>query len=160
MSCGVPLRSAVAATSSFPVGNLTPARSRWRDDEFGLPDPSRIGRLVAERRARHVRTAASGGRFRSSRGGAGPKLGRRLEDSEEPLGALGQLRLQHLRLPEERGEPLVACRLGVEGVAVAAVGAAQGMVEDAYEVIVLVPGARGLLAVVHALHSSRSLPRL
>jgi hypothetical protein len=48
--------------------------------------------------------------------------------------ALGHLRLQYLRLPEEGCQALVARHLGVRGVAVAVLRAVQGVVEDAYEV--------------------------
>jgi hypothetical protein len=59
------------------------------------------------------------------------------------------LRLHDLRFPEESCKTLVASRLGVEGVTLTGVGAAESVVEDTYEVVVLVPGARGLLTVIH-----------
>jgi hypothetical protein len=65
------------------------------------------------------------------------------------------LRLHDLRFPEEGHKALVAGRLGVEGVTVAGIGAIQGVVEDAYKVVVLVPGACGLLPKIHSMHLSR-----
>jgi hypothetical protein len=53
----------------------------------------------------------------------------------------GQLRLQSLRYAEG-GEPLVAGHLGVGGIAVAILGTVQGVVEDPYKVVVLVPAVR------------------
>jgi hypothetical protein len=72
-----------------------------------------------------------------------------LEDTEQPFRPLCDLRLHDLRFPEESCKPLVANRLGVEGVTLTGVGAAESVVEDTYEVVVLVPGARGLLTVIH-----------
>ena len=105
-------------------------------------------RWVAKRRTRHVRPASAGGGVRS---GAGAELGRGLEDAEQPFRPLCDLRLHDLRFPEEGFKPLVAGRLGVEGVAVAGIGAIQGVVEDAYKVVVLVPGACGLLPIIHSM---------
>jgi hypothetical protein len=72
-----------------------------------------------------------------------------LENTEQPFRPLCDLRLHDLRFHEECCKPLVANRLGVEGVTLTGVGAAESVVQDAYKVVVLVPGARGLLTVIH-----------
>ena len=58
-------------------------------------------------------------------------------------------RLHDLRFPGQGHKPLVAGRLGVEGVTVAGIGVIQGVVKDAYQVVVFVPGARGLFPVIY-----------
>src|SRR5918998_4547684 len=105
-----------------------------------------IPRHVPQRGPRHVRRAPTRGSVRS---GAGAELRRGLEDTKQPFRPLCDLRLYDLRLPEEGRKPLVACGLGVEGVTLARIGTIQGVVEDADEVVVLIPGARGLLPVIH-----------
>src|SRR5215204_1688548 len=74
-----------------------------------------------------------------SRIGAKPELRHWLKDAQVPLGFLGDAGLQSLRLSEERGHALVAGHLGVEGVTVARVSGVEGMVEDAHQVVVLIP---------------------
>jgi hypothetical protein len=54
------------------------------------------------------------------------------------LSFLGDAGLQSLRPSEERGQALVAGRLGIEGVTVACVSGVEGMVENA-NVITLPP---------------------
>ncbi len=65
------------------------------------------------------------------------------------LGFLGDAGLQSLRPSEERGQALVASCLGIEGVAVTRVSGVEGMVEDAHQVIMLVPSSSDLLALIH-----------
>src|SRR5215208_5492970 len=95
---------------------------------------------------RHAWFDLGSGRHTSRRGA---ELRRWFEDAEQLFGPLVQLRLHCLRLPEEVGQALVAGDLGVRGVAVTVLGAVQGVVEDAYQVVVLVSRSSGLLSVIH-----------
>jgi hypothetical protein len=72
-----------------------------------------------------------------------------LEDAQVLLGFLGDSCLQSLRPSEELSQALVAGRLGIEGVTIARVSSVEGMVEDAHQVVVLVPSSSDLLTLVH-----------
>src|SRR5215207_7934432 len=120
----------------------------WRNDRsVGYGSPFHIPRRVPQRGTRHIRRAPTRGG--GTRSWTGAEFRRMLENTEQPFRPLCDLRLHDLRFPEESCKPLVANRLGVEGVTLTGVGAAESVVEDAYEVVVLVPGARGLLTVIH-----------
>src|SRR5215213_863656 len=127
------------------VGRHVLLRRNHRSVGYG--SPFHIPRRVPQRGTRDIRRAATGGG--GTRSWAGAELRRVLENTEQPFRPLCDLRLHDLRFPEESCKPLVANRLGVEGVTFTGVGAAESVVEDAYEVVVLVPGARGLLTVIH-----------
>src|ERR671917_2352687 len=120
---------------------------RRNDRSVGYSSPFHIPRRVPQRGTRHIRRAPTRGGATPI--GAGAERRRVLEDTEQPFRPFCDLRLHDLRFPEESCKPLVANRLGVEGVTLTGVGAAESVVEDAYEVVVLVPGARGLLTVIH-----------
>src|SRR5215204_2562584 len=112
---------------------------------------SGVGRYFGPRSRReisrwHAWLDLGSGRNTSRRG---TELWRGFQDAEQLLRPLGQLRLHYLCLPEEGGHVLFTGNLGVRGVAVAVLGTLQGVIEDAYQIVVLVSRSRGLLSVIH-----------
>jgi hypothetical protein len=89
---------------------------------------------------------SSGVRWGARRRGAELRGG--LDETQQFLASLGYLHLRRLSLSEEGTQPLITARLGIHSVMVAVIGAVQSVVEDAYEVVVLVLGACGAFAEI------------
>src|SRR5215210_1062064 len=154
-SSGSPLASSfrsqasISATARAIVSWTTPAR---RTEMVGSRSSGTIRPVAARGASDGASSGATPAADATASPGEIPPSGRRdiggnlrcrwrLKDAEQFLCPLRQLRLRHPRLLKERGEPLVARGLGVQGISIARVCPLQGVVEHAHQIVVLVAGS-------------------